>query len=250
MNPTQPGKPSKSPAPSSLITFLKGLMSGLILGVALCAGVALYVTRLPIPFSAHVSPTPPLTERTAGEGRDSNAEHGLMGPSVDAPAPRLQAAAPDPGTGSSAPAPPSTPAPAVAALPTPDSEHPAAVAPPSVAASKSADSSPSSKPPVAHTPPAAVSAKSNPEEPASSPATWFVQTGAFGTASDAENQRARLALLGLEATVLSPEAGEKPLYRVRLGPLTSIDEVRTLVATLKSNDIPTSISRGNALKPR
>ncbi len=250
MNSIPTGTRSKTPAPSTLITFLKGLMSGLILGVALCAGVALYVTRLPMPFVAHVAP-PAISEHAAGDGRDSNAEHGLMSPTTEGSAPASTAPAANGSTLSPT-------APAAAPLPIPDSEHTPATDSPSPAVSKPADAPSGAKPLIEHTPAttgtsknknAAAPAASN-EELASSTAPWFVQTGAFGSASDAENQRAHLALLGLEATVLAPEAGEKPLYRVRLGPLTTIDEVRTLVATLKNNGIPTSISHGNSLKAR
>jgi cell division protein FtsN len=71
--------------------------------------------------------------------------------------------------------------------------------------------------------------------------TYFVQTGAFQKQTEADNQRARLALTGVDATILSPEVGAKPLYRVRVGPIVSVDEVRTLVATLKNNGISTNI---------
>ncbi len=80
--------------------------------------------------------------------------------------------------------------------------------------------------------------------------TYFVQTGAFGKESEAENQRANLALMGVDATVLSPEAGDKSLYRVRVGPIVSVDEVRTLVATLKNNGISTNIIKVNSVKPK
>ncbi len=250
MNSPQPGTRSKATPPSSFVTFLKGLMSGLILGVALCAGVALYVTRLPTPFIAHVSPSSTAPEHAAAEGRDSNAEHGLMGPSTEGSAP--VPAAP------SARGNPPSPAP-LATLPVPDSDHSSAAVSTALPPSKTVDTEAASKPALEHSPtPAgtgknksAPSAAPSAEETASNASTpWFVQTGAFGNTADAENQRAHLALLGLEATVLSPEAGDKPLYRVRLGPLSTIDEVRTLVATLKNNGIPTSISRGNSLKTR
>ena len=80
--------------------------------------------------------------------------------------------------------------------------------------------------------------------------TYFVQTGAFGKESEAENQRANLALMGVDAVVLSPEAGDKSLYRVRVGPIVSVDEVRTLVATLKNNGISTNIIKVNPVKPK
>jgi cell division protein FtsN len=80
--------------------------------------------------------------------------------------------------------------------------------------------------------------------------TYFVQTGAFAKESEADNQRANLALMGVDATVLSPEAGDKSLYRVRVGPIVSVDEVRTLVATLKNNGISTNIIKVSSVKPK
>ncbi len=56
--------------------------------------------------------------------------------------------------------------------------------------------------------------------------------------------------MGVDATVLSPEVGDKPLYRVRVGPIVSVDEVRTLVATLKNNGITTNIIKLNSIKPK
>lgn len=72
---------------------------------------------------------------------------------------------------------------------------------------------------------------------------WFVQTGAFTKPSEAENQRGQLALIGIDASVLSPVPADPNYYRVRVGPLHSQDEVLTLVATLKSNGFETSITK-------
>lgn len=239
MNSPNPSPRSKASTSSSLKTFLKGLMSGLVLGVALCAGVALYVTRLPTPFVAHVAPSTTAPEHLPGEGRDSNADHGLMGPSSEGTS--ATAAAPHP-TGDSPATPPTT-------LPTLDATHASTTALTPVPEARPTESGPNASTGHNNAPASKSKGSIGPtEESGNGTNPWFVQTGAFGNESDAENQRAHLALLGLDATVLAPEAGEKPLYRVRMGPLSSIDEVRTLVATLKNNDIPTSISRGNSLK--
>ena len=72
---------------------------------------------------------------------------------------------------------------------------------------------------------------------------WFVQTGAFAKSSEAENQRGQLALIGIDASVLSPVPTDPNFYRVRIGPIHTLDEARTLVATLKSNGFETSVSK-------
>ncbi|NDU92855.1 MAG: SPOR domain-containing protein [Ferrovum sp.] len=98
-------------------------------------------------------------------------------------------------------------------------------------------------------PPQEAAAPAKSPEPVTT-VTYFVQTGAFGKESEAENQRANLALMGVDAAVLSPEVGDKQLYRVRIGPIISVDEVRTLVATLKNNGISTNIIKVNSVKPK
>ena len=45
-----------------------------------------------------------------------------------------------------------------------------------------------------------------------------MQAGAFRTADDAEAQRAKLAMLGIEALVSEREQSGRTVYRVRIGP--------------------------------
>ena len=67
---------------------------------------------------------------------------------------------------------------------------------------------------------------------------YFLQAGAFQNASDADNLKARLALLGVEAsisTVTVPDKGT--LHRVRVGPYTRIEDLDKPRDTLKQNGI-------------
>lgn len=52
----------------------------------------------------------------------------------------------------------------------------------------------------------------------SGPVQFFVQVGAFVKPEDAEQQRAKLAILGYEARVSAREQGGRTMHRVRLGP--------------------------------
>lgn len=55
------------------------------------------------------------------------------------------------------------------------------------------------------------------------PPTIYLQTGAFARSSDADNQKAQIALMGLEAQIQQIIIKNKTLYRVRLGPFNEKD---------------------------
>jgi len=67
----------------------------------------------------------------------------------------------------------------------------------------------------------------------SPPPVLYVQAGAFAEAGNAERLRARLQAAGLSNVfVASPLEGRTPLYRVRLGPVGSVEEFDALSARL------------------
>ena len=67
---------------------------------------------------------------------------------------------------------------------------------------------------------------------------YFLQAGAFPNSADADNLKARLALLGFEAAIQTAELPGKGLWhRVRLGPYTSLDELNKVRAALIQNEI-------------
>ena len=71
---------------------------------------------------------------------------------------------------------------------------------------------------------------------------FFLQAGAFQNAPDADNLKARLALLGMEAsiqTITLPERGV--WHRVRLGPYTNVEELNRARDTLKQNGVETAL---------
>jgi cell division protein FtsN len=76
------------------------------------------------------------------------------------------------------------------------------------------------------------------KEAAEKPAgeTYFLQVGAFQTEQEADNTKAKLALLGLEAVVQTANIPDKGvLHRVRVGPLTSVEELNKARAELARN---------------
>ena len=78
--------------------------------------------------------------------------------------------------------------------------------------------------------------------PEASKDVYFIQTGSFQNPADADNLKAKLALLGLEAGVEPTNVPEKGTwYRVRLGPLTNIDEINRVRGQLAQNGIEGSL---------
>ncbi len=177
--------------------FVMGLIVGLLLGLALALAVALYVTKVPVPFVNKVPQRNP--EQNAAEiERNKN---------WDPNAPLSSKAPPRPGA-------PVGSAPAVPPAP-PAAPPKAAVAEPAPAQGQAAAPAKSTKPGV-------------------DPFIYFVQVGAFAKPEDAEQQRAKLAMLGYSAKVSEREQSGRPMYRVRLGPYQMRDEAESAQTKLQS----------------
>jgi len=72
--------------------------------------------------------------------------------------------------------------------------------------------------------------------------TCFLQAGAFQNAPDADNLKARLALVGVEATIQTATLPDKGVWhRVRVGPYASIEELNRARETLKQNGYDTAL---------
>jgi cell division protein FtsN len=72
--------------------------------------------------------------------------------------------------------------------------------------------------------------------------SYFLQIGSFQVAAEADNMKARLALLGLEAVIQTADIPDKGVWhRVRIGPFANIEEMNRSRALLAQNDIPSSL---------
>ncbi|KJS75705.1 MAG: SPOR domain-containing protein [Serpentinimonas sp.] len=183
---------------------LLGFAAGLLLGLALALVVALYVTRSATPLEDRHAQRPATSPaQEAEQNRNWNPNAGLSARPV------LPAALPE--------AAPAT-APAGAATPTDPlgqliEQRTAAAAPPA-------------------TPPAAAAGIS-----------YFVQAGAFGSADEAQAQRARLAMLGFEASVSERNQNGRPIFRVRLGPFGTETEANAIGQRLQAQNVETALVR-------
>lgn len=66
--------------------------------------------------------------------------------------------------------------------------------------------------------------------------SYFLQTGAFQDEGDADNMKAKLALQGFEAVVQTANVPDKGVWhRVRVGPLTDIDQINKTRNDLTQN---------------
>ena len=71
--------------------------------------------------------------------------------------------------------------------------------------------------------------------------TIFLQAGSFQNAGDADNQKAKLALLGMEASIQQVMVQDKTWYRVRLGPFGKIDEVNKVRSELAKQGVEVAV---------
>jgi cell division protein FtsN len=71
--------------------------------------------------------------------------------------------------------------------------------------------------------------------------TYFVQTGAYTNTEDAEQERAKLAMMGYKAKVTEREQSGRTMYRVRLGPFDKRDSADTAKGKLENAGIDAAL---------
>ncbi|HJV95673.1 MAG TPA: SPOR domain-containing protein, partial [Albitalea sp.] len=80
-------------------------------------------------------------------------------------------------------------------------------------------------------------------KPGLDPFSYFVQAGAFARTEDAEQQRAKLAMLGFAAKVTEREQSGRTVYRVRVGPFDRKDEADSTKERLDGAGVESSLVR-------
>lgn len=72
--------------------------------------------------------------------------------------------------------------------------------------------------------------------------SFYLQAGAFQNAPDADNLKARLALIGTQASIQTTTLPERGVWhRVRIGPYGNVEELNRTRDTLKKNGIETTL---------
>jgi cell division protein FtsN len=76
--------------------------------------------------------------------------------------------------------------------------------------------------------------------------SYFLQVGAFQTETEADNMKAKLALQGFEAQVQTATIPDKGVWhRVRVGPLTDLDQINKTKSELASNGFQADLIKVN-----
>jgi cell division protein FtsN len=87
-----------------------------------------------------------------------------------------------------------------------------------------------------------AAAKSAAKSNAAPKDTYVIQAGSFQNPADADNLKARLALIGLQASVEPTSLPDKGTwYRVRLGPYAQLDEINRVRGQLAQNGVDASL---------
>ena len=216
--------------------FALGFVVGLLVGLAVALAVALYVTKTPVPLmnkGQQRTPEQDAAEAERNKNWDPNAALAGKQPARPAAPP--------------APAAPASDTAIVPRTPGPVLPPPAENAKPTAAAPRNVESPKSTRDAAAILAGADTNdAKATP--PAADPFIYFVQVGAYSKAEDAEQQRARLALAGLRATVTEREQNGRTVHRVRLGPFDRKDEADAQNERAKAIDPDASLVRVDRTK--
>ena len=76
----------------------------------------------------------------------------------------------------------------------------------------------------------------------SSKDVYFIQAGSFQNPADADNQKARLAILGFESSVEPANLPDKGTwYRVRMGPYAKVEEINKVRQALAQSGIEANL---------
>ena len=191
---------------------LIGMFIGLVLGVVVAASVVWYMNKSPLPFNKSVQVPPAKPEGAPANGKSAPQNGQPMAlpgkPGDPIPEKRFQFYDILPGKADAVP-------------------------------------DKAGKPEVKKEEPKKEEKTEEPkkEEVKESKTPLFLQAGSFSTAQDADNQKAKLAFMGIEAVIQQVMIQDKTFYRVRVGPFTRIDELNKTRAELAKNGIDAQLAK-------
>jgi cell division protein FtsN len=186
--------------------FLAGMGVGVLLGLAVSLGIAFYLNRTPIPF---MTAKPKQAEKNGSSAKPS----------------------------------------AIAGLPQGGATPPTAAGTPEKPKFDFYRILPGAEEPVSEKElrererqqrAAAKSGGASQQE--ASKDVYFIQAGSFQNPADADNQKARLAILGFESSVEPANLPDKGTwYRVRMGPYAKIEEINKVRQVLAQSGIEANL---------
>jgi cell division protein FtsN len=186
---------------------LLGLILGLIIGLGIAVGVALMISKTPLPFTNKTGAQPERSTQLPPATNDlSDPNKPLYGKKQPKPAEATDQAAP---------------------------VAPAVTAPAAPVVDKSTLAKEKAQAKVE----AAAKAESDEKW------IYYLQAGAFRERADAENMKAKLALLGFEASVSAYQADTGALHRVRIGPFGQLETMNRVRGKLSDNGVDVAVVR-------
>jgi len=189
---------------------LIGLIIGLVVGLIIAVIVALAITKGGTPFTDKMGKAGRTSEPTASQVTDPNQP--MYGKVVKPPAVEI-------------PPPPQQ-------LPQPPSQDPLQ--------QLLTNLQPDPTPPKPAAKPVAATPKADPGD---DKYVYYLQAGAFRNMEEAENTRARLALMGFEAAVTDRNTDNGVLHRVRLGPFGGLDAMNRVRTKMTENGVDVAVVR-------
>lgn len=213
-----------------------GLIIGLVIGLAVALAVAIYVTKVPTPFTNKNQPRSADQDAAeAQKNKDWNPNSALQNkPAASAPE------APEPGKegGNEAPK---------AEVKEPAKEQSKEQGKEGAKDLAKEVAKPETKPAVTADPLGDLAKSKSVQTPSapsnSDPFTYFVQAGAFRSQAEADAQRAKLTIMGLDAKVSEREQAGRQVYRVRLGPFDDKEVAERAKSKLDASGIETALVR-------
>ena len=203
MKPRKSQPAKKKSAGGTLI----GMFIGLVVGVGMAAGVVWYLNKSPLPFVEKVQPP----AKVAGNGKPGEPAQPLAlpgKPGDPVPEKRFQFYDILPGKADAVP-----------------------------------DKAPDPQAKKEDVKKDEAKKEEKKDETKESKAPLFLQAGSFSTAQDADNQKAKLAFMGIEAVIQQVMVQDKTYYRVRVGPYTKIDELNKVRAELAKSGVEAQLSK-------
>ncbi|MDR2127844.1 MAG: SPOR domain-containing protein [Burkholderiaceae bacterium] len=212
-------------------TFL-GIVLGILIGLAIALGVAVYVAKVPMPFKSKEG-----VSRTGGQDAAEAEKNKNWDPN---------AALRNKNGGAQAGAAIGQPAPD-AALPPPAEATGGGARPPTVAtqtdgaaATNAARSAPTSADPLGDLVAARMGTQA---QSGGDPFIYYVQAGAFRTLAEAESQRVRLSLSGMDGKISESQQAGHTVHRVRVGPFQNQDAAERVKARLADGGFEAALVR-------
>ena len=196
-----------------------GFILGVVVGLAVALAVAVYITKVPVQFmNKGQSRTPDQEAAETKKNKDWDPNAPLYGKNPAKPAVPAEA----------------TPSPSASASPA------ATAVVPSTGAASAPVAKKELKPAVTADP---LGDLANARSASTDPFIYFVQVGAYRTPEDAESQRAKLSLSGVETKVSEREQSGRTVFRVRSGPFDKREDADRIKEKLDATGMETALVR-------